>query len=128
MPFDPKSLILVLFPPSLATLSKTLYAQIRRSILSSSRSHHGTYRPTENAWQRLCSRSFECPPSTSPIQPCSMREYPPSLFLISRILKPDSTMYHSFSAGKGTALVVDVGKDTASVTPVVDGFVLRKGG
>lgn len=32
-----------------------------------------------------------------------------------------------FAAGKGTALVVDIGKDTASVTPVVDGFVLRKG-
>ena len=33
----------------------------------------------------------------------------------------------SFAAGKGTALVVDIGKDTASVTPIVDGFVLRKG-
>jgi actin-related protein len=32
-----------------------------------------------------------------------------------------------FAAGKGTALVVDIGKDMASVTPVVDGFVLRKG-
>jgi len=33
----------------------------------------------------------------------------------------------SFAAGKGTALVIDVGKSMASVTPVVDGFVLRKG-
>jgi actin-like protein 6B len=34
----------------------------------------------------------------------------------------------SFAAGKGSALVVDIGYSTASVTPVVDGFVLRKGG
>jgi actin-related protein len=33
----------------------------------------------------------------------------------------------SFAAGKGTAFVVDVGQAMASVTPVVDGFVLRKG-
>lgn len=32
-----------------------------------------------------------------------------------------------FAAGKGTALVVDIGRNTASVLPVVDGFVLRKG-
>ncbi|OBZ77109.1 Actin-like protein 6A [Grifola frondosa] len=34
---------------------------------------------------------------------------------------------NAFAAGKGTALVIDVGQSTASVTPVVDGFVLRKG-
>ncbi|KAF8204956.1 actin-related protein Arp4p [Pholiota molesta] len=34
---------------------------------------------------------------------------------------------NAFAAGKGSALVVDVGKSMASVTPVVDGFVLRKG-
>ncbi|KAG8931674.1 NuA4 histone acetyltransferase subunit [Tulasnella sp. 419] len=33
----------------------------------------------------------------------------------------------AFSSGRGTALIVDIGKSTASVTPVVDGFVLRKG-
>jgi len=33
----------------------------------------------------------------------------------------------SFAAGKGSALVVDVGHAMASITPVVDGFVLRKG-
>lgn len=32
-----------------------------------------------------------------------------------------------FAAGRGTALVVDVGSHHASVVPVVDGFVLRKG-
>ncbi|KAF5388200.1 hypothetical protein D9615_000199 [Tricholomella constricta] len=34
---------------------------------------------------------------------------------------------NAFAAGRGTALVIDVGKTMASVTPVVDGFVLRKG-
>ena len=33
----------------------------------------------------------------------------------------------SFAAGKGSALVIDIGHSTTSVTPVVDGFVLRKG-
>ncbi|KAF9468962.1 actin-like protein Arp4p [Collybia nuda] len=33
----------------------------------------------------------------------------------------------AFSAGKGSALVIDIGNTMASVTPVVDGFVLRKG-
>ena len=32
-----------------------------------------------------------------------------------------------FAAGKGTAFVIDIGQAVASVTPVVDGFVLRKG-
>lgn len=44
---------------------------------------------------------------------------------------PDQRLFHmnffSFAAGKGTALLIDIGKDTASVIPVVDGFVLRKG-
>ncbi|KAJ7179318.1 actin-related protein Arp4p [Mycena filopes] len=34
---------------------------------------------------------------------------------------------NAFAAGKGSALVIDVGQTTASVTPIVDGFVLRKG-
>ncbi|KAI0752247.1 actin family [Irpex lacteus] len=34
---------------------------------------------------------------------------------------------NAFAAGKGSALVVDIGHTEASVTPVVDGFVLRKG-
>ncbi|KII95776.1 hypothetical protein PLICRDRAFT_96688 [Plicaturopsis crispa FD-325 SS-3] len=34
---------------------------------------------------------------------------------------------NAFAAGKGSALVIDVGQNMASVTPVVDGFVLRKG-
>jgi len=34
---------------------------------------------------------------------------------------------NAFAAGKGSALVIDVGHASASVTPVVDGFVLRKG-
>jgi actin-related protein len=35
--------------------------------------------------------------------------------------------FFRFAAGKGSALVIDIGHSTASVTPVVDGFVLRKG-
>ncbi|EAU84581.1 brg1-associated factor b [Coprinopsis cinerea okayama7 len=34
---------------------------------------------------------------------------------------------NAFAAGKGSALVIDIGQSMASVTPVVDGFVLRKG-
>jgi len=34
---------------------------------------------------------------------------------------------NAFAAGKGSALVIDVGETMASITPVVDGFVLRKG-
>ncbi|KAH6915145.1 brg1-associated factor b [Coprinopsis sp. MPI-PUGE-AT-0042] len=34
---------------------------------------------------------------------------------------------NAFAAGKGSALVIDIGQSSASVTPVVDGFVLRKG-
>ncbi|TFK76120.1 Actin/actin-like protein [Pluteus cervinus] len=34
---------------------------------------------------------------------------------------------NAFAAGRGSALVIDVGQTMASVTPVVDGFVLRKG-
>ncbi|OCH93616.1 actin-like protein Arp4p [Obba rivulosa] len=34
---------------------------------------------------------------------------------------------NAFAAGKGSALVIDIGQSAASVTPVVDGFVLRKG-
>jgi actin-related protein len=35
--------------------------------------------------------------------------------------------FNSFAAGKGAALVIDVGETMASAIPVVDGFVLRKG-
>lgn len=36
-------------------------------------------------------------------------------------------MHLRFAAGKGSAFVVDIGQSMASITPVVDGFVLRKG-
>jgi len=39
----------------------------------------------------------------------------------------NSGVLNAFAGGKGTSLVIDVGQDFASVTPVVDGFVLRKG-
>lgn len=34
---------------------------------------------------------------------------------------------YRFAAGKGSALIVDVGDELTTVTPVYDGFVLRKG-
>lgn len=34
---------------------------------------------------------------------------------------------HRFAAGKGSALIVDIGDELTTVTPVYDGFVLRKG-
>ncbi|KAI0313824.1 actin-related protein Arp4p [Amylostereum chailletii] len=39
----------------------------------------------------------------------------------------NTSVLNAFAAGKGSALVIDIGQSTASVTPVVDGFVLRKG-
>ncbi|KAJ3778363.1 actin-related protein Arp4p [Lentinula raphanica] len=39
----------------------------------------------------------------------------------------NTSVLNTFAAGKGTALVIDIGQSTASVVPVVDGFVLRKG-
>lgn len=39
----------------------------------------------------------------------------------------NSTVLSSFSAGKPTSLIVDVGASQASAIPVVDGFILRKG-
>jgi hypothetical protein len=47
----------------------------------------------------------------------------------------DATISHTwlplrisrFAAGKGTALVVDIGEGVSSVVPIYDGFVLKKG-
>ncbi|KAG8885179.1 NuA4 histone acetyltransferase subunit [Tulasnella sp. 331] len=39
----------------------------------------------------------------------------------------NNAVLSAFASGRGTALIVDIGKATASVTPVVEGFVLRKG-
>ncbi|KAN0064125.1 Actin-related protein 4 [Thecaphora frezii] len=45
----------------------------------------------------------------------------PAFYLANR------TVLSSFAAGKPTSLLVDVGANTLSCIPVVDGFVLRKG-
>lgn len=37
------------------------------------------------------------------------------------------TLHSRFACGKPTALVVDIGSAVASVTPVIDGLVLKKG-
>ncbi|PLW39802.1 hypothetical protein PCASD_10724 [Puccinia coronata f. sp. avenae] len=39
----------------------------------------------------------------------------------------DRSVMAAFAAGKGTAVVVDIGDDLTTVTPISDGFVLRKG-
>ncbi|POW08026.1 hypothetical protein PSTT_07819 [Puccinia striiformis] len=39
----------------------------------------------------------------------------------------DRSVMTAFAAGKGTALVVDIGDELTTVTPICDGFVLRKG-
>lgn len=39
----------------------------------------------------------------------------------------NSTVLSSFSSGKPTSLIIDVGASQMSAIPVVDGFVLRKG-
>ncbi|KAF9821434.1 hypothetical protein IEO21_00680 [Rhodonia placenta] len=39
----------------------------------------------------------------------------------------NTSVLNAFAAGKGSAYVVDVGQSTASVTPVIDGFVMRRG-
>ncbi|CCM02833.1 uncharacterized protein FIBRA_04945 [Fibroporia radiculosa] len=39
----------------------------------------------------------------------------------------NTSVLNAFAAGKGSAYVVDIGHSTASVTPVIDGFVLRRG-
>ncbi|EGG06861.1 uncharacterized protein MELLADRAFT_48318 [Melampsora larici-populina 98AG31] len=39
----------------------------------------------------------------------------------------DRSVMCAFAAGKGSALVVDIGEELTTVTPVCDGFVLRKG-
>ncbi|POY74614.1 hypothetical protein BMF94_2375 [Rhodotorula taiwanensis] len=38
----------------------------------------------------------------------------------------DKAVMSAFAAGKGSALIIDVGAELTSITPVYDGFVLRK--
>lgn len=38
-----------------------------------------------------------------------------------------SGVLSAFASGKGTALVVDIGSEVMSVTPVCEGYVLRVG-
>ncbi|KAF8631127.1 hypothetical protein AX15_002474 [Amanita polypyramis BW_CC] len=48
-------------------------------------------------------------------------------FQVPAFYVANTGVLNAFAAGKGSALVIDVGQSMASVTPVVDGFVLRKG-
>ncbi|KAG8832524.1 NuA4 histone acetyltransferase subunit [Serendipita sp. 400] len=48
-------------------------------------------------------------------------------FKIPAFYIANSGVLSAFAAGRGTALIVDIGSHWSSVVPVVDGFVLRKG-
>ncbi|KAJ3931574.1 MAG: actin family [Lentinula lateritia] len=48
-------------------------------------------------------------------------------FQVPAFYVANTSVLNTFAAGKGSALVIDIGQSTASVVPVVDGFVLRKG-
>lgn len=51
-----------------------------------------------------------------------------SLGLVMRALwRPGADERGRFASGKGSALVLDIGDELASVVPIYDGFVLRKG-
>ncbi|GJJ07347.1 hypothetical protein Clacol_001548 [Clathrus columnatus] len=67
------------------------------------------------------------PPWNTPANRERMAEMMFEEFNVPALYIANSAVLSSFAAGKGTALLIDIGKDTASVTPVVDGFVLRKG-
>ncbi|KIJ56525.1 hypothetical protein M422DRAFT_197463 [Sphaerobolus stellatus SS14] len=67
------------------------------------------------------------PPWNTPANRERMAEIMFEEFNVPAFYIANTAVLNAFAAGKGTALIVDIGKDTASVTPVVDGFVLRKG-
>lgn len=67
------------------------------------------------------------PPWNTPANRERMAEIMFEEFKVPAFYIANSAVLSSFAAGKGTALLIDIGKDTASVIPVVDGFVLRKG-
>jgi len=48
-------------------------------------------------------------------------------FQVPAFYVANTGVLNAFAAGKGSALIIDIGHSVASVTPVVDGFVLRKG-
>ncbi|GLB33592.1 putative actin family protein [Lyophyllum shimeji] len=67
------------------------------------------------------------PPWNTPANRERMAEIMFEEFQVPAFYIANTGVLNAFAAGKGTALVIDVGKSMASVTPVVDGFVLRKG-
>nr|GAT53976.1 predicted protein [Mycena chlorophos] len=48
-------------------------------------------------------------------------------FQVPAFYVANTGVLNAFASGRGSALVVDIGHKVVSVTPVVDGFVLRKG-
>lgn len=67
------------------------------------------------------------PAWNTPAQRERMAEIMFEEFQVPAFYIANTGVLNAFAAGKGTALVIDIGHSEASVTPVVDGFVLRKG-
>ncbi|KAJ1311023.1 hypothetical protein OPQ81_009529 [Rhizoctonia solani] len=83
-------------------------------------------------------RSLHCDPTEHPVlmtEPAwntqANRERMAEIFFeefqVPAFYVANNGVLSAFAAGKGTALVIDIGKSVASVVPVSDGFVLRKG-
>ncbi|KAI0080754.1 Actin/actin-like protein [Panus rudis PR-1116 ss-1] len=84
-----------------------------RDIMRTDTSEHPIL-VTESAWNTAANRE-------------RMAEIMFEEFQVPAFYIANTGVLNAFAAGKGSALVIDIGRDTASVTPVVDGFVLRKG-
>ncbi|TDL29315.1 actin-related protein Arp4p [Rickenella mellea] len=67
------------------------------------------------------------PPWNTPANRERMAEIMFEEFQVPAFYISNTGVLNAFAVGKGTALVIDIGQAMASVTPVVDGFVLRKG-
>ncbi|KAF5369832.1 hypothetical protein D9758_001252 [Tetrapyrgos nigripes] len=95
-----------------------------------------------NVTSRLVRHAFEdamrCTPSEHPVlvtEPAwntpanreRMAEIMFEEFQVPAFYIANTGVLNTFAAGKGSALVIDVGQTMTSVIPVVDGFVLRKG-
>ncbi|KZP24664.1 Actin/actin-like protein, partial [Athelia psychrophila] len=69
---------------------------------------------TEPAWNTVANRE-------------KMAEIMFEEFQVPAFYIANTGVLNAFAAGKGSAFVIDIGQTMASITPVIDGFVLRKG-
>ncbi|KAF7965877.1 hypothetical protein HWV62_41160 [Athelia sp. TMB] len=68
---------------------------------------------TEPAWNSVANRE-------------RMAEIMFEEFQVPAFYIANTGVLNAFAAGKGSAFVIDIGQTMASITPVIDGFVLRK--